>query len=356
MLTAARLRQKPKHFRGFTGLSVDQFDHLLAAFLPAYEEAERLRHDRPDRLRAIGGGRSFTLSIEDRLLMSLIHLRLYCYKSLLSYLFALDGTNIGRELNHRSLPLLETLLPVPMRDWLTVKPALGGSGSAPSKPGAPVKPKRIATFDELLSLMPEITEVFIDATRPAIWRAEQAVPRPKAKQLRRERFSGKQKQHTVKTQVVTTRGGLILHALGSLPGSVHDITAAKASGVLRAKALLVEPPGGAPDTTMDGTPGGSGKSVIVRLDKGYDGIDILYPDIRFAKSIKRRSKQKMTVLGRIYNRRQSSLRMPVEHAIGRLKHFRSLSELWRGRFEAHEQSFCIVSGLINYRLLGRLSF
>ncbi len=40
MLTVKKLRRKPKHFHNFTSLTPEQFDQLLLAVKPLYEQAE----------------------------------------------------------------------------------------------------------------------------------------------------------------------------------------------------------------------------------------------------------------------------------------------------------------------------
>src|SRR3954468_9477431 len=87
MLTAKKLRRKPKHFHNFTGLTPEQFDELLVALEPLYEQAEEERLDNPNRLCARGTGHKFNLELPERLLMSLIYFRLYITQALLDYLF-----------------------------------------------------------------------------------------------------------------------------------------------------------------------------------------------------------------------------------------------------------------------------
>lgn len=190
MMTVARLRKKPHHFQNFTGLTVAEFDRLLKAVEPAY--AERLAHlrARPDRQRRLGGGRSFGLPLPERLLPGLVWLRLYVTQSLLSYLFGLDESAISRELNQRLLPVLLSVLPTPLTD-------------TPFHCG---ERKKIGTLEELFHAYPELREVVVDAT-------EQEVPKPKDRFNRSRRYSGKQKRHTVKTQVLTTRTQ-VLHVCG----------------------------------------------------------------------------------------------------------------------------------------------
>ena len=148
MLRYEKLQRKPKHFQAFTGVTVAQFEEILTALRPVYAEFEKERLTRPDRKRKIGGGRNFTLSLEDRLLVTLMYFRLYVSYALLGYLFDLDGTHVGRELNQRILPALLSILPVPMQDEL-----LSGRDE-PSQIGGD---KRIKTLKKLM-------EVWVDAT------------------------------------------------------------------------------------------------------------------------------------------------------------------------------------------------
>ena len=58
-----------------TGLSVGEFDALATDLLPRYAAAEHARLSRPDRQRAVGGGRRCTLPRRDHLLMAIGWLR-----------------------------------------------------------------------------------------------------------------------------------------------------------------------------------------------------------------------------------------------------------------------------------------
>src|SRR5215210_2128911 len=116
MLTVEKLRRKPKHFHNFTGLTPQQFDQLLAAIEPLYEKAEEKRLSNPNRRRPKGAGRKFKLELPERLLMSLMYMRLYLTQTLLGYLFGLDTSNVSREVQERMLEVLSEVLPVPARE------------------------------------------------------------------------------------------------------------------------------------------------------------------------------------------------------------------------------------------------
>lgn len=89
-----------------------------------------------------------------------------------------------------------------------------------------------------------------------------------------------------------------------------------------------------------------------RLTKGYQGTDKRHPDHDIKQPIKGSRGQKITALGGAYNHLSSWPRIYVEHHPARLQQFGILRSLYRGRFEVHEDIFCIVSGLLNYRASG----
>jgi hypothetical protein len=326
MITVNKLRRNPRHFQSFTGVSIGEFDQLLAQVGPAYEADQQRRRNRDGHPLPPGVGHPFLLALPERLLMGLMYLRLYVGQNLLSYLFDLDQSNVSRELNARLLPILLQVLPVPLRD----APLRHLAQDKPDDPNVegPVpgpKRRRITTLKELFEAYPEIEEVLLDAT-------EQGVPQPQDKAERKLRYSGKQKDHTVKTQIVATRD-CILHVFGGLPGSVNDQMLLGASGV-----IPQVPP-----------------HVKIRLDKGYEGTDKRHPDRSVEQPVKGQRNHKVTVLGRAYNYFLSCKRIYVEHHFARLQKFGILREVYRGGFDGHEDVFCIVGGLLNFRATGQFS-
>lgn len=317
MMTYEKLQRKPKHFQAFTGVTVAQFEEILKALRPVYAEFERERLTRPDRKRKIGGGRNFTLGLEDRLMVTLMYFRLYVSYALLGYLFNLDGTNVGREINQRMLPALLSILPVPMQDEL-----LSGRDEPPQIGGG----KRIKTLKRLMEAHPEIKEVWVDAT-------EQPIQRPSDKLARKQYYSGKQSEHTIKSQLLTTKK-LILHVSGNLPGSVSDSTVLAGSGI------------------MHSIP----KDVQVNLDRGYEGAEKRYPNNKVYKPKRAQRNHPLTLFEKLYNHLINKTRILVEHVIGRLKKFRIVSELYRNRRCAHADYFVAVAGLINFRTLNSLDW
>ena len=52
----------------------------------------------------------------------------------------------------------------------------------------------------------------------------------------------------------------------------------------------------------------------------------------------------------------SCMRMLVKHMFAKLKKFNTLAFRYRGNWNAHEDTFAIVTGIINFRALNRLTW
>src|SRR4051812_43636841 len=114
MMHIDRLRRYPATFRQLTGLTPDKFDQALAGLAPLYQRADARRKDRPGRKRKPGAGRKFTLPLADRLLMLLMYYRTYTTHAFLGFLFGVDDSAVGRNINPLQ-PLLAGLFRIPER-------------------------------------------------------------------------------------------------------------------------------------------------------------------------------------------------------------------------------------------------
>lgn len=310
-MRAAQLKRRPGHLQNFTGLSVGQFEELVAALRAEVGSGQAVAKP---RRRSVGGGRKAKLGLEDQVVLTLMYYRLYLTQVLLGYLFDLNDSNVSRIVT-RLRPSLLAVLPVPVEETRLF------AGDAP-------RPRRrIATLDELLHKHPEFKEVLIDAT-------EQEVPKPKDKAKRRGNYSGKKKRHTLKTQVTTSRSGLLLHVSRSISGKVNDLTLLRGSGVLR--DLPAELP--------------------VRLDRGYDGVAQDYPERRFQMPHKARRNHPLDLIQRWANQLHNRYRVPVENALAHLKRFKLLAGIYRGPERTYDDTFLVIAGLHNFRKLGTLDW
>ena len=186
MLNYLSLESNPAAFRSFTGLFVREFELLLDELMPVYEVSYRASLERPDRQRAIGGGRWPDLESREQILLTVIWLRLYPTQEVLGFLFGVSDTNVLRTLR-RILPLLEAA----GRESLRLPTARSR--------------KRGRSLEEILREVPELA-VIIDSF-------EQGVQRPKRSQKEAKEpkkgkdpsYSGKKKQHTLKSQVAVNK-------------------------------------------------------------------------------------------------------------------------------------------------------
>src|SRR5438270_3526668 len=187
-----RLKRSPDAFRQLTGLTPAAFDHLLAQLAPRYRQADARRKVRPGRKRKPGPGRKHALPLTDRLLMLLMYYRTYTTHAVLGFLFGVDDSAVGRNINPLQ-PLLAGIFRIPERR---------------------------------VELAPEdLRELFFDAT-------ERPIPRPARGQ--RRFYSGKKRRHTLKTQVVVVRRRnppgpgakprrvRVADVSAGLPGTRHD--------------------------------------------------------------------------------------------------------------------------------------
>ncbi len=158
---------------------------------------------------------------------------------------------------------------------------------------------------------------------------EQRVQRPSDRREADRHYSGKQQQHTLKSQVAVRPDGRIVEVGPSVPGPTADLTLLEQSG------LCDRLP---PDCGLGG-------------DLGYVGIGQLHP----AGATPRRKPR-----GRdrppediAYNRAFARERVVVEHSIRRLRRFEALSQTDRHRRAGHTARVCAVAGLVNRRLARR---
>jgi hypothetical protein len=290
MSHSERLQRTPDIFRQLTGITPTAFDQLLAQLTPRYHEADARRKAHPGRRRKPGAGRKHTLALADRLLMLLLYYRTYVSHAFLGFLFGLDDSAVGRNLNPLQ-PLLAGLFRIPERK---------------------------------VELRPdEIRELFFDAT-------ERPTRRPKRRQ--RRCYSGKKKRHTLKNQVVVVRQR-------KKPGRRKAGQEQKRR--LRIAAVSPTAPGKVHDKKVfDRTRVIVPKGVAGYGDTGYQGTALRTP-------VKKKPKQAWTGRQRRGNRRLSRKRIAVEHGIGKMKIWRIAAERYRNPLRRHTLILKNVAGLHN---------
>ena len=274
MTKIEQLKKRPKIFRRLTGLTIEKYDEIYPKLEELYAEFNSKRLDRKGRKRRIGGGNQFRLCLEDRLLMLLMYYRLYVPHIFLGFLFGIDDSNVGRNINPLQ-PLLAKIFTIPER--------------------------KIDLSEN------EILELFIDGT-------EQTINRPKKGQ--RKWYSGKKKKHTIQHQVIVTKTGTIKGVGKSSYGKTHD------KKDYENKKFVIDP------------------KVKRTGDLAYLGTGMTVP-------IKKKKGKKLTKEEKLYNRQLASVRVVVEHTIGKMKIFRILSERFRNPLKDHNLIFKNIAGIHN---------
>lgn len=304
------LKQHSKHFLSFTGLSVAEFDKLVKDNQQEWQEQriQRLLKNRPNRQRKIGAGRKFALpNLEDQLLLTLILAKHYCSCLLLEYLFNIDASTVCRTAH-----LLMSLVKKDGKYIINL-------GPRPSK--------KITTLDELKKVIPDLDEILADCT-------EQRIPRPQKKAKRNKHHSGKKKAFTIKTQLATTKQGLIVNTSKSIPGRQHDYKLFKTSNLPK-----VMP-----------------KNAKLYLDSGYQGVQKDFPGLNTIIPHKRtRNSKPLTLSQKIQNKKQRRIRVAIEHTLSKLKKFQILHQTYRNSLQNYETVFGFVVNIVNFRMLCRLS-
>ena len=298
MLTMTKLRSKPAALRSMTGLTVPEFDRLLQEVTPRYAAAEAARLARPNRKRRPGGGRHYELTLEDRLLLALVWLRVYPTYEVLGLLFELDKSAISRNLARMLLVLREI------------------TATALSWPAAKQRKRQWA---ELMADFPDVEAIF-DAT-------EQRIQRPQGREAQKPYYSGKKKAHTLKTQVKVTPEGGLAEVSASVPGAVHDLTLLRESGAL--------------DRLEEGA---------AMFDSGYQGVKKDAPERSLYHPFRASRGHPLTEEQKEWNRLLSQYRIKVEHTLAQLKVYEALNQVYRHPRDRYNDIFLIVAGLTNRRL------
>jgi hypothetical protein len=256
--------------RALFGLTVVALSELLAKVLPELvrrRQAERVR--RPDRQRAVGGGRRRRLKPYQEVLLTLVYLRHNVAHAVVGELFGVSA-DTAENTFHEVVFVLRDLCPA--QRWNAEK---RWKKNEPSW-----------TPDE-------VERVLIDSF-------ESPVRRPSLPERQKRVYSGKKKRHTLKSQVVTDVKGEILDLDPGHRGPTAD------------KRLYEQSPVEAhyPNAAKQG-------------DLAYQGIAGVNVPHKKPKG------GQLTEEQRAENRRLAAVRVHVEHGIRRIKGWRIVRDDYR---------------------------
>jgi hypothetical protein len=292
----------------FTGVSRNHLDRLVAElaepFAASREGRLYRRRGGRDRHRWPGAGHPETLTLRDRLLVTLAWLRLALPHQALALLYHVDRSTISHAIRQ-------------------IRPLLAGRGCA-----TPTGQRLHTLADVMAYATAEGLTVRLDGT-------EIQVRRPKANRPgRRAYVSGKKKQNTIKATIASDAAGRPIWAGAIRPGRQHDQTAVRTEGI---------------DDLLDAYP-----DVRFLVDAGYRGLARDHPDQVIAPPLKPKKNAPPDEIAAYETARktQSSQRIPAEHAIAALKWWRTLQR-FTGRRDVLPETIRAVAALASDRAATR---
>lgn len=315
MFTEPILREYPEIIKAFMGIPSEVFWHIVEVASVKIPEFDQERLERCERKRKRGAGRKCDQPLVLRIAGVLTYLRLHTPQLVIAKMYGLTQPDISRDLR-RVLPAIQSVLPCP-QVW---KIPEDGSASA-----------NLETVD-----MEQLVNgrVLVDAT-------EQRVSRSGKNEVRKQFYSGKKKQFTLKTQFLTDDEHHIQAISESVPGAEHDKTL---SDELQ---------------TVERLPDGC----ELELDKGYQGIDKLvkWLEVVDIHSGEKRSVARLTVRipykkpkggelteeQRVFNSAVSAIRVRIEHCIGWVKNWAILATRFRCAHSIYTAIMRTICGLVN---------
>ncbi|MET8454581.1 transposase family protein [Streptomyces sp. NPDC005209] len=276
-------------------------EELAPKWQAARESALRERRG-GQRRRAIGAGPKQRLVFVDRLLITLVHLRLGLPHAALAQLYGVDRSTVSAAVRE-------------------IRPLLAARGFAvPDRPGL-----RLRTLEDVFAYAEaEGVDLRIDGT-------EVQVRRPRAGRPGRKAFvSGKKKQNTVKTTTFSDTQGRTLFSGVVRPGRMHDQTAVRTEGI--AEQFRWRP------------------KVKAEVDEGYRGLANEFPAQVSAPPKKPKDDAPLGECHawREQRRRQPSRRICVEHTNAEYKQWRPLQR-FTGRRENYAETHQAIAGLVSDR-------
>ncbi len=279
-----------------TGLRVNEFNDLVPQFANNLQEYWITLRD--DRKRKVGAGRRGKLpTIEEKLFATLMYLKVYPTFDVFGFHMGCNRSQAKRWIDHL-FPVLE----------MTLKRKL-------------VLPERkITSVEEFQRLFPEIKEIMVDAT-------ERKIQRPKNKKKQNKTYSGKKKIHARKNIIVSDKNKKVLVVSATRSARRHD------------KRLADK------DILFENIP----EDVDVFVDTGFLGVKQKHHNTFIPT--KRTKNKPLTEEQKDWNRLISSIRVPIEHAIGGIKRYQSVTQTFRNKKQQLADTFILLSaGLWNYHL------
>ena len=285
------IQNYPHRAKQILGISYEQLQSLLNCVIQRHQEIKTKQESRKIRINAAGGGRPEKLVIQEQVCLCLFYLRQMPTFQVLGMLFGVSKTE-ANDTFHYWIPILRDILPASLLE-------------------------QVSNNESDLLFVQEVLTNF----RLLVDSLEQPIYRNSDQKEQQKYFSGKKRQHTLKSLMIgMPEGKDIVEVEVGVPGPTADIKLFRTS-----------------QEQFD-------KSQPFSGDKGFQGGENL------TIPHKRKPKRELTQQQKNENQALSSNRIFIEHLIRLLKIFRIASQRFRLKFETYEQIILTVCGLVRLRL------
>lgn len=290
------LEERPQQGKRMIGIGPTALWELWQRIAELDRTAQQERANRPGRKRQAGGGRKKEAEVLCRLLVALLYLRQHWTMQGIGECIGCAESSIWNYI-HEMLPYIRAELPASLLEqWRQECTSV-----------------EQAELERWLAELPE-GDLLVDT-----W--EQPIPRSKDKDVQKTYYSGKQKDHTRKNQVISLPKGI----------DIVDVVIGE-KGPRNDGKLLEQTQAELPETL----------SFIG--DKAYVGRR------NTTTPYKRPPGGELTQEQKDFNKKVSQKRVFVEHVIRVIKIFRIAKEEFRMRAGIYEQVIGCVCGLVRLRV------
>ena len=176
-------------------------------------------------------------------------------------------------------------------------------------------PKRqIRTPEDLISLFPELSDIFVDGT-------ERPIQRPKDRDRQKNNYPGKKKRHTRKNTIISDKNKRIVYLDSTVEGKKHDYSMFKNKMPLDINS----------------------KKHNFWMDLRYMGVKKDYPDINIIMPKKKPKGKELTENEKENNQIIIGFRVKAEHAIGGIKRLRITTDVFRNKKDKFNDRIMMIA-------------
>jgi len=290
------LQERPQQGKRMLGLGSDALWELWQRITDLKREEDATRAQRPGRQRQVGGGRKRDADVLCRLLVTLIYLRQHWTMQALGETLDCAESTVCNYI-HEMLPYIRSQLPASLLEQWQLE----------------CFSVERADLEAWLAELPA-GDLLVDT-----W--EQPIPRPQDSEMQAAFYSGKQKTHTRKNQLITLPAGT----------DIVDV-------------VIGEPGPRSDSTLLEQTQAELPEALRCTAHKAYVGRR------NTTTPIKKPRGGELTQAQKDFNRQVSQRRVYVEHVIRVIKIFRIAKEEFRMRSQMYELVIGCVCGLVRLRV------